>query len=79
MGEARRIWIAVLNVRLSYFHFIYFTYQMKKEVDKMKKGSLFLFVLTVFLVITPGNALAQNSQLKAGWVIGNDENMKTMP
>lgn len=64
----------MLNVRLSYFHFIYFTYQMKKEVDKMKKGSLFLFVLTVFLVITPGNALAQNSQLKAGWVIGNDEN-----
>ena len=40
----------------------------------MKKASLFLFVLTVLLITTHGNALALNSPLKVGWVIGWDEN-----
>jgi photosystem II stability/assembly factor-like uncharacterized protein len=39
----------------------------------MKKGSLFLFVLTVFLITTHGNVLAFNSPLQVGWVIGYDE------
>jgi photosystem II stability/assembly factor-like uncharacterized protein len=40
----------------------------------MKKGSLFFFVLTVLLITTHGNALAFNSPLQVGWVIGYDEN-----
>ena len=39
----------------------------------MKKGSLFLFILTVLLITTHGNALAFNSPLLVGWVIGYDE------
>ena len=39
----------------------------------MKKGSLFFFVLTVLLITTHGNALAFNSPLQVGWVIGWDE------
>lgn len=40
----------------------------------MKKWGLFLFVLTVFLITTHGSALAFNSPLQIGWVIGTDEN-----
>ena len=40
----------------------------------MKKRSLSLFVLTVLFITTHGNALALNSPLKIGWVIGHDEN-----
>ena len=39
----------------------------------MKKWGLFLFVLTVLLITIHGNALAFNSPLKIGWVIGHDE------
>jgi photosystem II stability/assembly factor-like uncharacterized protein len=45
-----------------------------KEVDKMKKWGLFLFVLTVFLITTHGSASAFDSPLRFGWVIGIDEN-----
>ena len=40
----------------------------------MKKRTLFLIVLAVFLITTYGNVLAFESPLKVGWVIGNDEN-----
>jgi photosystem II stability/assembly factor-like uncharacterized protein len=40
----------------------------------MKRGSLFLFVLTVFLITTHGSALAFKSPLRFGWVTGWDEN-----
>jgi photosystem II stability/assembly factor-like uncharacterized protein len=39
----------------------------------MKNWGLFLFVLTVFLITTLGNAFALDSPLRVGWVIGNTE------
>jgi len=40
----------------------------------MKKRSLSLFVLTALFITTHGSALALNSSLEIGWVIGHDEN-----
>ena len=44
----------------------------------MKKGTLFLIVLTVFLITTHGSAFAFDSPLRIGWVIGNDQDNTTV-
>ena len=44
----------------------------------MKKWGLFLFVLTVFLITTLGNAFALDSALRVGWVIGSDQDNTTV-